>query len=89
MRLIDADVLKVNVARMSGDGDYVESVWYDIDRAPTVDVPDMKVGKWIYWDKNRVLCSVCKLEPYAGKGADNFKYCPNCGAKMEEEQCRK
>jgi len=44
---------------------------------------ELKQGRWIFWDKNRVMCSECKLEPYSGKGADSFKYCPHCGAKME------
>lgn len=50
---------------------------------------EQKVGKWKYNDDmfSWAICSVCKHdtgEPvqYAEK---YFKYCPNCGAKMEVE----
>lgn len=42
-----------------------------------------KVGKWI---KSNIggakVCSICQ----AHMGLSNFKYCPNCGAKMEGEE---
>lgn len=53
---------------------------------PTVDVPDRKVGKWIFLKADGSVtstavhlypvCSECGFEhPIA-------KYCPNCGAEM-------
>lgn len=59
---------------------------YDLENALTADVVEVKHGKWIFWDKNRVMCSMCKLEPYAGTGAYRFMYCPYCGAKMDGKE---
>lgn len=46
-------------------------------------------GKWLL-DEERganglyAICSACDELIYI---TGDFKYCPNCGAKMEEEQC--
>lgn len=43
-------------------------------------------GKWINrGDMNDGECSVCKKLIRATDSA-NFKYCPNCGAKMKESE---
>lgn len=53
----------------------------------------MKHGHWIYialdnFRKYKVICSICKSEyvdNYDGYiSAEDFNYCPNCGAKMDE-----
>lgn len=51
----------------------------DIENAPTVDVPERKVGEWS--EVGGVFrCSKCeKCYPYA------TDYCPSCGAKMKGE----
>lgn len=59
-----------------------ENVLRDI---PTADVVERKKGKWMFWEKNRVMCPFCKLEPYVKKGAADFNYCPYCGADMRGE----
>ena len=75
MRLIDVDALP------SGR---VE--WDDILEAPTVDAEPVRHGQWLsreegvvypFWE--RYTCSAC------GKHADNTEYCPNCGARMDED----
>lgn len=43
--------------------------------------PNKHVGKWKSIDVYKVLCSVCKQV-----SAYEHKYCPNCGAKMEEDE---
>ena len=55
-----------------------------LEELPRVDVPDRKVGKWI--DKAVSIkgvpteaCSVCGEWSYG----DDMSYCPNCGARME------
>ena len=73
MRLIDADALM----RLIPMEEFVARI--AIADAPTVDVPERNVGKWLWMDG--VRCSRC-----------NFKLqttglptsCPNCGAKMQE-----
>ena len=59
-----------------------------IEKAPAVDVVEVKHGEWIYCPQtinlqSHFYCSVCngiRLEHYV---KNNFKYCPNCGAKMD------
>ena len=48
--------------------------------------PERKKGKWInrslnilYPEWERYTCSVC------GEHSNRYDYCPNCGAKMDEE----
>ena len=54
---------------------------------PTLDVEPVKHGKWVEtvfhngctFDHDMV-CSVC-----GHSGLPEYEYCPNCGAKMDEE----
>ena len=58
---------------------------------PTVDAMEVVHGEWTvieddYTDDTIYQCSVCKEEfvTIEGTPADNlWKYCPNCGAKMD------
>ncbi len=54
-----------------------------IKRLPAADVPERNVGKWEKYGEDMQVCSAChKYWIWAGEMYD-FKYCPNCGAKME------
>ena len=82
MRLIDADKL---------------DWWYKgrpirrvIDEAPTVDAVEVVHGKWVRrivdWSAPyswKVECSNCDFDICGLGDAVLFKYCPNCGAKMD------
>ena len=56
-----------------------------IDNQPTVDVAEVRHGKWKYFKWCDFKCSECgcisNSEPFKGKE----KYCPHCGAKMDLE----
>lgn len=56
---------------------------------PTVEAEPIRHGHWIVEfenDNGRDLrCSECRTKFYVGKGRDG-NYCPNCGAKMDEEE---
>ena len=61
-----------------------------IDAIPTAEVQEIKRGRWIIdrkfgndvmSDEQMVICSVCGKGIFWGKQ----NYCPNCGAKMDEE----
>ena len=52
-----------------------------------------KRGRWIdreevqdYIKVKHRICSVCYREPSAWSSRKKFKYCPNCGARMEAEK---
>ena len=61
-----------------------------IDNIPTADVAEVKHGEWIkdaedFTDGNSThKCSYCGgfIDYYNG-GADEYNYCPYCGAKMD------
>lgn len=83
-RLIDADALM-----RSTDKEYIHK--YEIALAPTVDA--VRHGRWLAvkgWDDeigelDSAECSVChetQEDEYWAK--TYYKYCPNCGAKMDE-----
>lgn len=54
-----------------------------IKALPAADITERKVGKWEKYGEDMQVCSAChKYWIWAGEMYD-FKYCPNCGAKME------
>lgn len=87
MRLIDADKAKAELLRMVGDihgwGEFFDGIrsGYQsaadkLDTMPTVE--ERKHGHWEDIDLDTSVCSVCKKpQEY------ETKYCPECGAKME------
>ena len=63
-----------------------------LDRVPTIDAVPVKHGKDIYYKAKghcEFKCSVCGAEAHVVEGGEldggYFNYCPNCGAKMDEE----
>lgn len=52
------------------------------DNAPTVE--ERPTGEWIFDGEWR--CSMCDQTPWYNKNPmeSGYKFCPNCGAKMEE-----
>lgn len=63
------------------------------ENVPSV-TPARKVGKWIKYSFQRAgeqhyQCTNCKDYVNFGAWGDyytkNFKYCPHCGARMEDE----
>ena len=93
MRLIDADALiqKRNHAKAYAQDMYVIGQGYVMD-APTIDAVPVVRGRWVgktpetrheYVYPLNYKCSNCGfLAKY-----DGWRYCPNCGAKMEDKPC--
>ena len=90
MRLIDSDAL---LERIKKDPLFPLVEEYGIsgviEAQPTVDAVPVRHGKWNCGDDmfEYAICSACKWDSgeaweYAKK---NFIYCPNCGARMDEE----
>lgn len=90
MRLIDADALNDVVMRLNAKGDsgitrseykLIDSVLFEF---PTIEAETVRHGKWI--DKSGGIegawnyCSVC-----GERAIELYDYCPNCGAKMEDD----
>lgn len=59
-----------------------------IDSLPAADVEPVRHGRWLkcFEDWRQQIegskCSACGFE-YYGTGISRFRYCPNCGAKMD------
>lgn len=97
-RLIDADMLYTDLVKMNDFGELsAKKAIRMVSKAPTVDALPVKHGKWIdpetfkrMWFRHHIFeCSVCRniLDMdgvNAGRGDAN--YCPNCGARMDEEE---
>lgn len=67
------------------DGEYSERK--DIEGLPPADVRETKRGRWIAWTCHNE-CSCCSkyVHLYDDDGeAQNFAFCPYCGAEMEVE----
>ena len=86
-RLIDADELKKHYAWWEDDRQKLfDSI---IDQQPTVDAVPVRHGKWIHEVRYTIdslhsyqqyRCSECGMTYIT-----NTNYCPNCGARMDEE----
>ena len=91
MRLINADALKKDFPK-DEDWEYPvntnEYVCERIDAQPTVD--SVRHGKWKQWDSygfdETYECTACGESFVLIEGTpitNGYKYCPNCGAKMD------
>lgn len=91
VRLIDANALKKRARHVfkSNTGGRCPPIVNtdDIDATPTIDPESLRpTGRWIWselYDNNwRTLCCSNCFETEGAR--ENAKYCPNCGAKMDE-----
>ena len=93
----EADKLEQNGAIPHGQGARAMAVV--IEALPAADVVEVKRGKWIdldsdQWNTDDIRCSNCghyytvDAERYCDIGfiKADLKFCPNCGAKMFEEE---
>ena len=51
-----------------------------MQNAPTVDAVEVVHGRWEYYSTTMMECSNCKRHT----ARHRFKYCPHCGAVMED-----
>lgn len=94
MRLIDKDMLIEILGVMQGLCDTKAAliqnskIWQQVKDLPTVDAVPVRHGKWL--PENRTMdaywvCSCCGFPSEAHGAFKIYKYCPNCGARMDEE----
>lgn len=86
MRLIDADTLIKSLFKLPSGNTFYAPEYIKvmvIDAAPTIDAEPVRHGYWEVIDAEeprRYGCSECKRLSWHMEN-----YCPNCGAKMEED----
>lgn len=92
-RLIDANAL-IKEANADGAYGYVDAK--QIADAPTVDAVEVVHGRWVdkpliksfkHTNIPVVECSACGIDfcDIINNHYFMYKYCPNCGAKMDED----
>lgn len=70
---------------------FADGVYAVLENFPTADVQEVRHGKWELIDEcanEGIYCSNCHKKVYRAKYANQkvkSNYCPNCGAKMDEE----
>ena len=88
IKRLEASPLIKNYLIMRGRQNLINGIIDLIKRQPTADVVEVRHGEWIYCPetinlRSHFYCSACngiRLEHYT---KNNFRYCPNCGAKMD------
>lgn len=100
MRLISADALRETMYHEAFETDTDMQKWDSgcwirykmfenaLENAPTIDAEPVKHGKWI-WEECVYKCSECSHKAYGNilECMDGtYKYCPNCGARLEIEE---
>lgn len=81
-------IVKEYTPILTQDCSSMKCVERSLRNAPTADVVEVRHGEWIYCPetinlRSHFYCSACngiRLEHYT---KNNFRYCPNCGAKMD------
>ena len=88
-RLIDADAIPWFV---EGVGEIPVITQEEIDDMPIIEAEPVRHGKWKQWDsygfEDTYKCTACGESFVLIEGTpitNGYKYCPNCGAKMDEE----
>ena len=85
-RLIDADTLIDIVKKDEPHNAKAERLALRaIDRAPTIDAQIVQHGRWVPEGHGLYSCSECQI---IDSREPKHRYCPECGAKMEEEEHR-
>ena len=84
---IDRDALLADIEELSvwwGDACDLSDVVSNIESAPAADVAPVKHGQWKQVSKaNRaVKCTACGFTTDSAR-ARMYRYCPDCGAKMD------
>ena len=93
MRLIDGDELielLLSTAITDKQREYSECVQYAVEKMPTVDAVPVRHGRWIrVYSRPGVFkylgwtCDQCGQRTGNEYAPQWYKFCPNCGARMD------
>ena len=69
-------------------GETIDSIFEKHSTQPTADVVEVVHGEWEYYNGSGYVnphfrCTNCGQPRYEHYACNDFKYCPNCGAKMD------
>lgn len=84
-RLIDANRMRgvvqevIEEVKGTHDTTILEQWCKALDLCPTVDAAEVVHGHWSFIGKECCVCSVCHKHAIV-----DYRFCPECGAKMDE-----
>ena len=84
--MVEKEYIEREAAKKVLADDYAYAAAKLLDTVPAEDVQEVRHGKWIekpYLLGTSNFCSLCG-ENY-GMPHGKYKFCPNCGAKMDKE----
>lgn len=90
-RLIDANMLLKDVRNSLSISNIMKRWIIDLIKLqPTIYAEPVRHGKWIHKGGGIFICDKCSchigLNVYTEeKASERFKWCPHCGARMDEE----
>ena len=92
-RYVDADKLKQDLVDLydfaKWDPREIHFSLFDmvanIDGEPTADVAPVVHAHWRWMPNYDVICTKCQYVLPSGSPVSDFRFCPYCGAKMDEE----
>ena len=86
-KFIDADTLAQVIMQRVNNPAIRNWLFAIINEIPAADVQEVRHGKWEQREYGIYKCSECDLnfDYDAIEYTQPFKFCPNCGAKMNED----
>ena len=59
-----------------------------VNQTPAADVAEVRRGYWSWCTENLYRCTACNTKTRVDECMEEpmYKYCPNCGAKMDKEE---
>ena len=87
---VDTLLLRIDCHGTNKFGMLDEDIRDFVRKTPTADVAEVKHGKWIHASVDmgffRFRCSECGLDDVYDEEREQYRYCPNCGARMDGDR---
>ena len=75
---------------IDGFSDGISAAIKELEAFPTADVAPVKHGHFrrLTFSGDTIICSECKMayNIFETNGAENFNFCPHCGARMDKTE---
>ena len=84
IRLIDAEAFQKFIEKQDESADYTIFHFEEwLEQQPTIETKPVVHAHWKR-KNNEMKCSNCEFIYYSNH--DDFNFCPNCGAQMDEKE---